>query len=192
MDASSAQAAADVAAFGHPLVLEHLIGCLQEDLAKAGDKPEKMDVYTPILLGAVRKTPEGGRRLGLDQEVAGRAATLLGDIGSPGALEGLKEVLAGPFGEPKRATVGGLVRTKNAAASVLVKPIMDSPYPELAATSAIALARKGDKDAARPLGEIVLHANRYSPDLVVMVSWYALKLGNAHTAALQELIKAAK
>jgi hypothetical protein len=191
-DATSAQAAAEVAAYGHPLILEHLLGCLQDDLAKDANTPARLDVYTPLLLDIVRKTPKGGPRLGLDQEVAGRAATLLADIGTPWAMAGLKEVLAGPFGEAKRAAIGGLVRTKNPAAAALAKPVMESPYPELAATSAIALARKGDKDAAKPLGDIISHSNRYSPDLVVMVSWYALKLGNAHEAALQEFIKAAK
>jgi hypothetical protein len=84
------------------------------------------------------------------------------------------------------------VRTKNPAAAALLKPLLDSPYAELAATSAIALARHGEKAAARTLQDILLHSHRYSPDLVAMVAWYALKLSGEHTAALQELVQAAK
>jgi HEAT repeat protein len=192
MDDSSAQAASELAAFAHPIILGHLTDCLKDDLAKTPDKPDKMDVYTPALLDIVRKTPKEAGRLGLEQEYSARAATLLADIGTPRALEGLKEVLAGPFGEPKRAVAGGMVRAKNPAAVSLVRPLLESPYPELAATSAIALARQGDKTALKTLQDIVAHSHRYSPDVVMMVSWYSLKLSGEQAAELEALIKAAK
>ncbi len=185
LDAGSARAAAEVAAFGHPVVLEHLIDRIRED---ANRSPEGADVYAPVLLDILRKTPAATGRLRWEQEACARAATLLGDIGGPASLEGLREVVAGPYGEPKRAAIGGLVRTRNPAAAALVRSQLDSPYPELAATSAIALARHGDRESLRALQDILAHVQRYEPSLVTMVAWYSLKLEGRHRAALEELI----
>jgi hypothetical protein len=190
MDASTTKAAADLAAFGHPFVLEHLLGAIREDLSKA---PDKADVYTPVLLDLLRKTPDGASPSEIaSQDVSARAATLLGDIGSPNSLAGLKEVLAGPYGEPKRAATFGLVRTKNNAASDLVKPLLDSPYPELSVTAAVCLARHNNKEGLRGMRDVLLNLTRYRSDRAAMTCWYALKLSNEHAAVLQELIKNAK
>jgi HEAT repeat protein len=198
-DSAAAKAAADAIAHGHPIIVEHVLSCLRDDLAGEANLPargageeSKMDVYVPLLLNALRGAPKEPDPARTEQDNCARAATLLGDIGSPAALDGLKAVLAGPFSEAKRAAVAGLARTKNPAAASLLKPVLDSPYPELSATAAIGLARHGEKDAARMLQDILNHSSRYNADLTAMAAWHSLKLAGRQSAAIEELAKTAK
>ncbi|HUT56511.1 MAG TPA: hypothetical protein VNA25_01410 [Phycisphaerae bacterium] len=186
-DQTSTKAAAQAVAYGHPIVVGHVLETVQQDLPKLGPKA---DCYVPVLLDIVRNTPKQTRELRREQELSAWAAQLLGEIGTDKALTGLKKLLGQRHGEPLRATVAGMLKTANPAAVKLLKPLLDSPYDEICSTAALAMARKGDKDSIPVLGEVIAHAHRHRPSLVVLASWYTLKLLNQHQPVLKEIIKA--
>jgi hypothetical protein len=188
-DAEAAKAAAEALASGHPVVLGHVLDCIKEDVPKLGAKSA---VYVPVLLDVLRKTPKQMGRLRVEQEMSAWASTLLADIGTPEAMEGLKALLNEPYGEVSRAAVGGLLRTKNPAAAAMAKPLLESPYEEIATTAAVALARHGDKSADKVFREILARADRQRPDILAIACWYTLKLAGESAGAVEELAKAVK
>ena len=117
------------------------------------------------------------------------AATVLADIGTPEGMNAIKEVLAGRYGAAVRAVAAGLRWSKNPAVCELAKPLLASPYLELAEDAALTLGAFGDFRAADSLNAILVRRQAHAPTLVTLAAWYLLKIDHATATAVQDLVK---
>jgi hypothetical protein len=168
----AARAAVAAAKLGHPVVIDYLISQARTDIE---DSEREADIYTPALLAYVEGVRRRSRRIRPEHERAARAAWLLGDIGSPEALSGLKAIIDAGYDARMRAVVGGLLKCENPKVAGLVEDLLNSPYAEIATNAAIILGRFGRKAAAGPLRRIVAQADSHRPELVALAAWYALR-----------------
>lgn len=185
----AARAAADAVACGHPVVVVHVLNRAKEDVDSVGPGA---DWYTQVLLGMIRDVPARRGPVQWEGKAAGRAATLLGDLGTPGALAGLRSLLTGAKRERKLTVVGGLLGTENRAAALLVKPLLDSPYNSLSTTASLVLGRFAEPTAAKRLGAVIRHPHRHPPQIVTMACWYLLKIHKRTRPCVEQLVRVVK
>ena len=186
---AAARAAADAVAFGHPVVVVHVLNRAKKDVDSNGPAA---DWYTPVLLDLIRDVPARRGPAQWEGKAAGRAATLLGDLGTPRALAGLRSLLGGTKREPKLMVVGGLLTTENRAAALLVKPLLDSPYNSLTTTASLVLGRFAEPAAAKRLGAVIRHPQRHPPQIVTMACWYLLKIHKHTRPCVEQLVRVVK
>jgi HEAT repeat protein len=101
-------------------------------------------------------------------------------------------MLDADYGAKLRAVAAGLLKTKNADAAGLLRPLLASPYEELRTDAMLALGRLGDPQALSALRKVVASPDRHRPALVALASWHVLKAaGTAPTVArsLAPLVK---
>jgi len=186
---SAAQAAQEAMRLGHPVVVSYLLARARQDVDRRG---RQADFYTLALLAYIRSVKTGASQMQPEHIAAARAATLLADLGSRGAMAGLREILAGRHSAIKRAAAAGLLRTKNVAACELARPLLKSPYEELAIDAALTLGRFGVGDATEYLTGIISRPGKRSPLLRAQAGWYLLKIagrGKDAAAALAKTVK---
>ncbi|MCK4601527.1 MAG: hypothetical protein KAU28_03620, partial [Phycisphaerae bacterium] len=169
----AASAAQRVILSGHPVVIGYILDRAGQDIKKFG---REASFYTPVLLNYIRSVSAKTRQMQKEHFLAASAATLLADLGTPEAMAGLKDILGGPDSAIVRAVAAGLLRTKNCDACVLARPLLKSPYEELATDAALILGRFGDPGAAIHLRDILNNHRRHRPALAALASWYLLKI----------------
>jgi hypothetical protein len=170
---AAAKAAADLVDCGHPLAVGYLLSRAAQDIEA---RAPAAAVYRPVLVKLVADVPPRGMTLRQEHTFAAGAAKLLGDLGTPEALAALKGFIRGRQREPRRAALGGLASTTNRRAALLARPLLASPYDELATTAAMALGRFAEPAAAEKLARIVAHPRRRPPQVAFLAAWYLLKV----------------
>jgi len=183
------RAAAGAVAQGHPVVVVHVLNRAKEDVESAGPAA---DWYTPVLLDLIRDVPARRGPAQWEGKAAGRAATLLGDLGTPKALAGLKALLGGAKRERKLMVAGGLLTTDNRTAALLAKPLLDSPYTSLSTTASLVLGRFAEPAAAKRLAAVVRNPQRHRPQVVTMACWYLLKIHKHARPCVEQLVRVVK
>jgi len=176
-------AAKQAVALRHPVVVDYILDRAQED-CKAGGKD--VSFYTAALLDCIEAAKPNAARMTSEHYRLARAATILTDIGTPHAVAGLRRILAGRYNATVRAVAAGLLRAKNPIACDLARPLLRSPYDELASDAALVLGSFGDEDARKRLEEFIARPDRYPAPLLALSSWYLLKIdGRTGVAATQ-------
>ena len=188
-NSQSSQAALKALSLGQPIVTRYLLMRTGEDIDRLGGKA---GFYTPVLLSIIRSAEAKSDRMRREHLFAARAATLLGDLGTPAALKALEKLLEGKYNATLRAVAGGVQHTKNPKAAALLKPLLGRPYDELVVDAAMGLGKAGDPAAAKQLDQIVRHSDRHPPAVGVLASWYLLKLRGSAAGAAVELAKQIK
>jgi hypothetical protein len=74
----------------------------------------------------------------------------------------------------------------------LARPLLKSPYQELAVDGALILGRFSDKGAGEQLSQIVHRSKSHRPEVVAMASWYLLKMSGQGGPAAKALAKKIK
>ena len=181
---TAAQAVTAALALEHPVVVAYVLDRAGEDIPLHG---KACDYYAPGLLKLIGGVNPRPRRMGKEHFLAAGAAARLIELGTPAALAGLKELLSGKVTAITRTTAAGLLRSKNRAACALVRPLLASPYDELSADAALALGHFSDAAAKPRLSEILANRRRHAPALVVLASWYLIKIDGRAKAAVSHL-----
>lgn len=171
----------------HPIIVAYLLDRAGEDI-EAHRTP--CDYYVPALAKYIRSVDPRPARMAREHFLAAGAASRLIELGTPAAIAALKGLLAGKANAITRSTAAGLLRAKNPAARALVRPLLASPYGELSTDAALSLGHFGDAAAAKRLGEILAKPKAHAPALVVLSSWYLLKIAGQTRAAAAQLAKA--
>jgi len=170
----------------HPIVVAYVLDRAGEDIEAHGGK---CDYYVPALAKYIRSVDPRPARMAREHYLAAGAASRLIELGTPAAIAALKGLLAGKATAVTRSTAAGLLRAKNPAARELVRPLLASPYTELSTDAALALGHFGDRAAAARLGDILARPKAHAPALVVLASWYLIKIAAQTRAAADQLAK---
>lgn len=173
----------------HPVLVAYVLDRAGEDIKARG---KEAGFYTPGLLKYIRSVDPKPTRMGKEHFFAAGAAARLIQLGTPEAIAGLKQILSGRKSAISRSAAAGLLRAKNPAARALVKPLLNSPYGELATDAALVLGHFGDPAAAGYLRNVLAHPKRYPPALLVLASWYLLKIDKQTRPAAAKLAKLVK
>jgi len=177
-------AARQAIALGHPVVVDYILDRAREDCNARG---KDASFYTAALLDCIRSARPDAARMTAEHYRLARAATILTDLGTPEAVGGLRRILAGRYSATVRATAAGLLRAKNPVACDLARPLLRSPYDELASDAALVLGSFGDADARKKLEEFIARPERHPTPLLALSSWYLLKIEGRSRAAAAEL-----
>lgn len=184
--ATASSAVVTAVALGHPVVIAYVLDRAAKDIEAHGPKA---GYYVPALLRIIRSVDPHPVRMRKEHYLAAGAATRLLELGTPAALAGLKELLAGKATAVTQATAAGLLRATNVAACDLVRPLLSRPYEELANDAALALGHFGDPGATARLTRILAGQETHPPTLVVLSSWYLLKIAKQTQPAATHLAK---
>jgi len=164
----------------HPVVVEYILSRAGEDVEAAGQTARS---YQAPLLNYIRSRKPSSQMSAEHYQLA-KAATVLADLGGEGAIDGLREVLSGPYNTKVRAVAAGLLRSKNPAVCDLALPLLESPYPELSSDAALVLGRFGRAEAAEKLRQLARRSQGAPQAMEVLACWYLLKVsGGARSAA---------
>lgn len=172
-DGAARAAALEAAAMEHPIVLDYLLARAAEDLEEG---PDRAAFYAPALRRIIADTRRRGAGMRPEHFRAARAATLLADLGTPEALASIEQLLSGRYSARTRAVAAGMLRTDNERVCRVMAGLLDSPFQELSTDAALVLGRFGRAEAREPLAAIVAEADRHRPELVVLASWYLLRV----------------
>ncbi len=187
--AGATEAVDQALALGHPIVIDYVLGRARKDVATNAASSK---YYTSALLKFIRSVDDKTTEMGGSHIRAATAATILTELGTPEAVSGLKKILAGRYGAITRAVAAGLLRSKSRAACDLARPLLKSPYQELAVDAALILGRFSDKEAGAQLSQIVRRSKSHRPEIVAMASWYLLKMSGQAGPAAKALAKKIK
>ncbi|MCE5327553.1 MAG: HEAT repeat domain-containing protein [Planctomycetaceae bacterium] len=187
--AQTGAAAAAALKLGHPIVVDYVVECARKDMADRGPLAE---AYVAPLLAYIRSLDAPGATLGADHIRGAMAATLLINLGTPAATDGLREIAAGRYGSGVRMVGAALMRTTNPECIGLARVLIASSYQEVVFDGALTLARFNQPQALPALRKIVDNPDPAQPGATAMAAWYVLKLsgkGPAAARALAEQIK---
>ena len=187
--AAAAKAVEQALALGHPIVVDYVLDRARKDVAGSG---ASAGFYAPALLDLIRGVDGQTSAMGPRHIRAANAATILTELGTPAAINGLKKILAGRYGAVTRAVAAGLLRSKSRTARDLARPLLKSPYQELAVDAALILGRFADAGARSQLSQIVRRSASHRPAVVAMASWYLLKIAGRTDEAGRKLAKQIK
>jgi len=174
---------------GHPIVVMYVLDQASKDIA--AQEPNAETYFLP-LLGYIESLPADSAEMRIEHIRAAQAATLLADMGTPQAMTALQNLLNQRYNATVRAVAAGLMKSNNKEICDLMRPLLDSPYSELATDAAVALARFGDKTAMEKLSEIVTRAEYYDPPIVAMACWYLIKMKQDGRAAADKIAEQIK
>ena len=176
-------------ALEHPIALAYVLDRAGQDANSLG---AKADFYTPALLEFIRSVEPRPRQMEKEHFLAAGATEQLVLIGTPGAIGGLRAILAEKSSAITRSVAAGLLRARKPATAELMRPLLKSPYGELVVDAALALGHFGDTAARGKLQEILSHAESHPPALVILASWYILKIDKTTDRAIAEMVKLVK
>jgi len=182
--APATEAARGVLKVGHPVMLDYVLDRARKDIDARG---ATADFYTPVLAEMIRLAEPKPRQMDASHYRAAQAATLLADLGTPAAVEALKQLLTGRYDAVKRSVGAGLIRARNLAACEPVRPLLTSPYEELASDAALTLGRFGDPAAVAPLRRVLAAEQRHRTEMVALAAWYLLKIDGRAAEAVKTL-----
>jgi len=170
------EAAFKAVALRHPIAIDYVLDRAKKDVevqfpsadptsapsAPAAPRPAKSpaDFYVPVLVDYIRSVePHPGEML--DSHIrAARAATILADLGTAAAMAGLQDILSQKYTAVVRSTGAGLLKTRNPACQLLLRPLLKNPREELVSDAGLLLGRFGNPAAAEYLESVVAHADR--------------------------------
>jgi len=173
----------------HPIAIRYILMRAEEDRKAEADKAKP---YVPALLGYIRSTRTDSSQMYPEHLQAAKAATFLADFGTPEALAGLKEILAGRYTPVLRATAAGIRHTNNRQAAELLRPLLDRPYAELQEDAALALGKNRAPSAAGLLAELLNNPERHSLLTNASAAWCLLKINGDAARVAAELAKKIK
>jgi len=176
-------------ALGHPIALAYVLDRAGQDANSLG---ARADFYTPALLEFIRSVEPRPRQMGKEHFLAAGATEQLVLIGTPAAINGLRAILAEKSSAVTRSVAAGLLRARKPASVELMKPLLESPYGELAVDAALTLGHFGQAPARGKLQEILSQAEAHPPALVILASWYLLKIDKKTGQAVAEMVKLVK
>jgi len=105
------------------------------------------------------------------------APVIMPSTNTPASLSVLEGLLnTGGYTPSRRASVAGLLQTRNQKAVDLAMPLLESPYEELAITAALAMARHGDARCRKNLLGILQSPDRHRMTIPILAAWYLLRL----------------
>lgn len=171
---------------GHPVLLEYALNRMRGDVEK--DK-QHAEFYVAPMLDALRRVDLSEDYMTAQHDRMAMIVEWLANLGSPKAMEGLQEILAGPDGAVRKLTAGALYRSTNPAVCGLVLPLLTSPYTDNRIYAALTLARHGRSEAVPVLLDIQTHAETHRPDVLTLANWYLLKLAGQSKPAVDDLAK---
>ena len=179
------KATAALLKLGHPIMADHVLGSMRRDLI---DHPKKAGFYAKPV-GAYLATVELSRNnVGPNYTRAAAATEFLARLGTPKARQALQQVLASKETLRKEVVVAALFNADREGAADLVAPLLKSPYSKLRNYSALVRAKSGRADATKPLHDILQTANIQPDDVLILASWYTLKLAKQEHPAIQRIL----
>ena len=176
-------------ALAHPIALAYVLDRAGQDANSLG---AKADFYTPALLEFIRSVEPRPREMQKEHFLAAGATEQLVRIGTPASIGGLRAILAEKSSAVTRSVAAGLLRARKPDTVDMMKPLLQSPYDELVVDAALMLGHFGDPAARPKLQEILSRAESHPPALVILASWYILKIDkktDQAVAALANLVK---
>jgi HEAT repeat protein len=156
-----------------PLLTGYIFHRASEDVRN--DDPN-VGMYVPGLIAQMLAANPEADTMGLDHVKAAQAATMLSDIGTPDAMDALKDVLSESHNARVRAVAAGMLHSQNVEVCELMVPLLDSPYSELWTDAALVLGRFGDLRAEASLQRIIENSSRHGPLMSTQACWYLIKL----------------
>ncbi|KKK74286.1 hypothetical protein LCGC14_2885290, partial [marine sediment metagenome] len=99
-----------------PIVLDYVIDCARMDVKKYG---AAAGFYVPGLLKYIRSVDGNAADMGARHVRAATVATVLTDLGTPRAVDGLQKILSGKYGSAARVVGADLLRAKNRIAALI-------------------------------------------------------------------------
>lgn len=176
-------------ALEHPIALAYVLDRAGQDANSLG---AKADFYTPALLEFIRSVEPRPLRMEKEHFLAAGATEQLVLIGTQAAIDGLQAILAEKSSAITRSVAAGLLRARKPASAKLMRPLLESPYGELVVDAALALGHFGNPAARPKLQEIISQAESHPPALVILASWYTLKIDKKTDQAVAEMAKLMK
>ncbi len=176
-------------ALQHPIALAYLLDRAGQDANTLG---AKADFYTPALLEFIRSVEPRPREMQKEHFLAAGATEQLVRIGTPAAIDGLRAILAEKSSAVTRSVAAGLLRARKPETAELMRPLLDSPYGELVVDAALMLGHFGDPAARPKLQDILAKADSHPPALVILASWYILKIDKKTDQAVTALANLVK
>jgi HEAT repeat protein len=152
----------------------------------------KAEFYTAALLEFIRSVEPRPRAMEKEHFLAAGATEQLVRIGTPTAMGGIKAILSEQASAVTRSVAAGLLRARKPETVEMMRPLLDSPFGELALDAALLLGHFGDPAARPRLQEIINVPDRHAPALVILASWYVLKIDKQTDKAVEELAKMIK
>ena len=176
-------------ALEHPIALAYVLDRAGQDANTLG---AKADFYTPAMLEFIRSVEPRPREMQKEHFLAAGATEQLVRIGTPEAIAGLRAILAEKSSAITRSVAAGLLRARKPETVELMRPLLESPYDELVVDAALMLGHFGDPAARPKLQAILSQADAHPPALVILASWYILKIDKKTDQAVTELAKLVK
>ena len=173
--ASAAQAISAALETGHPAVEQYILRRAEADIS---DDRAAADFYTDPLLEYIQSAPTNAGDMIARHIRAARAATALGNLGTSQAGAGMRKILAGRYDAVVRSAAAGLMHCDNPDVCQWMRPLLASPYEELATDAALTLGRFGESAAEDHLRRIVATADRQRPVTAALAAWYLLKMSD--------------
>jgi HEAT repeat protein len=176
-------------ALEHPIALAYVLDRAGQDANSLG---AKADFYTPALLEFIRSVEPRPSEMQKEHFLAAGATEQLVRIGTPTAIAGLRAILAEKSSAITRSVAAGLLRARKPETAELMRPLLESPYDELVVDAALMLGHFADPAARPKLQAILAQADSHPPALVILASWYILKIDKKTDQAVAELAKLIK
>jgi len=176
-------------ALGHPIAIAYVLDRAGQDANSLGGKA---DFYTPALLEFIRSVEPRPRKMEKEHFLAAGATEQLVLIGTPAAMDALRAILAEKPSAITRSVAAGLLRARTPGTAELMRPLLQSPYGELVVDAALALGHFGDPAARDKLQGIISQAEAHPPALVILASWYFLKIDKKTDQAVAKMVKLVK
>lgn len=187
--ATAGASVAAAIALEHPIALAYVLDRAGQDANSLG---AKADFYTPALLEFIRSVEPRPREMQKEHFLAAGATEQLVRIGTPASFAGLKAILAEKSSAITRSVAAGLLRARKPETAELMRPMLQSPYDELVVDAALMLGHIGDPAARPKLQAILSQADSHPPTLVILASWYILKIDKKTDQAVAALAKLVK
>ena len=179
------QATTALLKLGHPIMADYVLGRMRRDLI---DHPKKAGFYAKPVGAYLATVKLDQNTVGPNYTRAAAATEFLTRLGTPQAREVLKQVLASKETTRKKVVVAALFNVDRDEVADMVTPLLKSPYGKLRNYSALVRAKHGRSDATKPLHDILQTQRIQHDDVLILASWYTLKLAKQEGPAIQRII----
>jgi hypothetical protein len=170
---------------GHPIMADHVLGSMRRDLI---DHPARAGFYAQPVGNYLATVNLDRDTVGPNYTRAAAATEFLARLARPQARKALKQVLASKESTRKEVVVAALFNIDRDEVADMVAPLLKSPYSKLRNYSALVRAKHSRADATKPLHDILHTANIQPDDVLILASWYTLKLAKQEGPAIQRIL----
>ncbi|MCP4375454.1 MAG: HEAT repeat domain-containing protein [bacterium] len=168
----------------HPIAIGYVLIRAEEDIKKLG---VKASFYIPGLLKYINSVEPETNRMAQEHMLAAQASTLLANLGTPEALDGIDKILSRRYSAITRSAAAGLLRTKNKSICPIARKLLKNPYPELVTDAALTLGHFADPAATEYFSRIIANEAGRPVAEVTLASWYLLKIKKQSKEAAKQL-----